>query len=330
MKKVWIQCAVTGDFRGHKTGPFSMTADTFDQCVNNFNRDGVDIQWDIAHSSEQGLGSAPAVGWISKLERRGDTLWGLTEWLPETREAILRKQWKYASPAVRFGAKDPKSGLDIGAKLTSMALVSRGFLKDLPPVQASDDQRGDLVFCSEIPVEDDEAEHELIAMADHEVLLDEAVRVATAPLSLQLDDAEAKLSDAKTAAAVAEARATALEARVHLMTDQAIDARVEEAFNNYRVSRNLSPSAKRIMKITLQQDENLFLSEYPRLPNAPGYITQKLCADPSNVTTLSGLKTIPSLASLVESAKTKNPTLTYDQQFDLALSEHNSMTAMAA
>jgi hypothetical protein len=154
---VWQQLAVAGEFLGHKTGPFKLDAGVFDECVNNFEKDAVEVQWDIGHASEKGDGSAPAVGWISRLERRGNSLWGLTAWLPETRQAILEKRWQYASPAIRFSAKDPKSGRDVGAKLSSMALVSRGFLKDLAPVQANDGASGTLVMGNEIPIADSAA-----------------------------------------------------------------------------------------------------------------------------------------------------------------------------
>ena len=321
MKKIWIQCAVAGEFHGHKSGPFAMTAETFDQCVSNFDRDGVDVQWDIGHASEQGIGSAEAVGWISKLERRGNALFGLTDWLPETREAILKKQWKYASPAIRFGAKDPKTGENIGAKLTSMALVSRGFLKDLPPVTASDDARGNLVFCSESELEDENTEHELVTMAD----LDEAVRVATAPLSLELKNAQVLLADAETAAAVAEARATAFETKLQIMTEQANVALVEERFQLYKESRKLGANAKKSMRLILASDPELFESEYPALKNTPGYLLRKMADDPGNAATLAGEKPIPTLAEMIDDAKAKHPTLDYDKQFDLAWTSHNRL-----
>jgi hypothetical protein len=147
---IWTQLAVSGKFNGHKDGPFALNANVFDQCVRNFDADSVEIQWDISHRSET-EGSAEAVGWISRLERRGDSLWGLTTWLPETRQAIQQKRWQYASPAIRFNSRDPVSGRDVGAKLSSMALVSRGFLKNLAPVTASD-SNGTVVACGEVAV----------------------------------------------------------------------------------------------------------------------------------------------------------------------------------
>ena len=154
-KRVWNQLALAGSFRGHPAGPFAMTADTFKQIEANFVKDGIPIPFDFDHEIEntnnpgRALGQVPAAGWIHSVSARGDKLFGEVEWLPETRSKILSGSYKFISPAIRFGAKDPKSGLDVGAKLSSAAITNKPFLRDLPQIKASDG--GTTTFlCSEI------------------------------------------------------------------------------------------------------------------------------------------------------------------------------------
>lgn len=154
-KRVWNQLALAGSFRGHPAGPFAMTAETFKQIESNFVKDGIPIPFDFDHEIEntnnpgRALGQVPAAGWIHSVSARGDKLFGEVEWLPETRSKILSGSYKFISPAIRFGAKDPKSGLDVGAKLSSAAITNKPFLRDLPQIKASDG--GTTTFlCSEI------------------------------------------------------------------------------------------------------------------------------------------------------------------------------------
>lgn len=133
-----------------------MTEKTFDEIVKNFNHDKIDIPVDFDHSMEQPVanslakstGNAPAAGWISALERRPDGLWGLTEWLPDTRKRILAKEYQFVSPAIRFGSTDPVTGSKVGAKLSSAGITNKPFLRALPPLQANDSSEAFL--CSEI------------------------------------------------------------------------------------------------------------------------------------------------------------------------------------
>ena len=152
---VWNRIGICGDWRGHPAGGFSLSTQTFDEMVSTFNREGVHVRWDVSHQSElpvdkQPIGGVPAVGWVTKLERRGTELWGLSEFLPETRKLIQSGSLKYCSPAIRFDSIDPVSGRSVGAKLSSMALTTSPFLKNLGTVQAGDVATGFL--CSEIEI----------------------------------------------------------------------------------------------------------------------------------------------------------------------------------
>lgn len=156
-KLVWNKLAVPGTFKGHPAGPFAMDGNTFEQIEKNFARDGIKVPFDYEHASEQSVansdakakGDAVAAGWIHEVKAKADGLYGLVEWLPEARAKIKAGEFKYISPAIRFGATDGVTGEKIGAKLTSAALTLKPFLKSLPEVQASD--AGATAFlCSEI------------------------------------------------------------------------------------------------------------------------------------------------------------------------------------
>jgi len=82
---------------------------------------------------------APAVGWITSLQLRGDDLWATVDWVDTNAvEAIRSGRYAYCSPAVVFGAVDPESGEPIGARLTSVALTNRPFLDGMEPLTARD------------------------------------------------------------------------------------------------------------------------------------------------------------------------------------------------
>ena len=145
-KPVWIQLAKPGTFRGHSAGPFELNAQTFDEIVRNFNgSQNHEIPIDFEHASEADatdgtiptLG-APAQGWIREMKVENGNLWGLVYWGDRAREYIRAGQYKYFSPAIRFGSKDRVSGQPIGARMTSGALTNNPFLDGMKPLAAKD------------------------------------------------------------------------------------------------------------------------------------------------------------------------------------------------
>jgi hypothetical protein len=154
VKLVWVQLAEVGSWRGHAAGPFEMTPKTFDEIVSNFNDRGLPVAGDYEHASESDptegsvpTSGAPATGWAHRLMNRGiGGLWGLVEWLDKARQQIKSGEYAFLSPAIRFGAKDPQTGRDIGARLASFGITNSPFLsqigrlhaaRDLPAVTAS-------------------------------------------------------------------------------------------------------------------------------------------------------------------------------------------------
>jgi hypothetical protein len=160
---VWVQVAAEGKYDGYKGGEVSFTFDerVFTQIVDNFHKHpsfkvGADgkgigdvIAWDFHHASEQPandgvipFAGAPAQGWVRDLETRFDDdgnaqLWALTIWLEPARSYILDKRYQWASVSVVFDAVDPKSGDNVGAVLTSIALTNAPFIEGMQPLAAS-------------------------------------------------------------------------------------------------------------------------------------------------------------------------------------------------
>lgn len=146
-KPRWNQIAKVGRFLGHPAGPFELTPAVFDEIIRNFREvDGGKVKIDFEHASEadetQGsipVTGAPAQGRVLDLQNRGEAgLWGLTEFFEPALSYVRQGKYDAFSPAIRFGAKHPETGKPIGARLTSVALVTRPFLRNLQPLAARD------------------------------------------------------------------------------------------------------------------------------------------------------------------------------------------------
>jgi Mu-like prophage I protein len=143
-KRVWIQLADVGVYKGHPMGPFQLTPGMFDTMVANFQRDGIPLPIDAEHASEMPPTSgsipssgAPAMGWIHQLQNRGNGgLWGEVEWLEPARTYIKEGRYKYISPAIKFKSKDRVTGQDTGPRLSSAGMTNTPFLTSLPPLVA--------------------------------------------------------------------------------------------------------------------------------------------------------------------------------------------------
>lgn len=149
-KLIWVQLAEVGAWRGHPAGEFSMTPTTFSQIVRNFETRGLPIPYDFEHASEQPAtsGSIPLVGakapgWVHRLDNRGNGgLWGLTEWFDPARDGIKAGEYGFLSPAIQLRSKDPVTGAQTGAKLTSVAITNQPFLTHLEGLIAASDKAG--------------------------------------------------------------------------------------------------------------------------------------------------------------------------------------------
>jgi phage I-like protein len=145
-RRVWIQLAKPGHYRGHRAGAFTLDTKTFDEIIRNFKASGQGrVQFDFEHASEMHPASgdiattgAPAQGWIYDLARRPDgNLWALTEWLEPARTYIREDKYGSVSPAISFNVKDQVSGENVGARLSSAALTNDPFLTGMQRIAAS-------------------------------------------------------------------------------------------------------------------------------------------------------------------------------------------------
>ena len=144
---VWNQLAKIGQWAGHPSGRFQITAKEIGEIVRNFRAtENRKIPIDFEHASEADptegsipTDGAPAQGWIIDLQDRGDAgLWGLVEWLPKAREYVRSKQYRFFSPAIRFNSRDRVTAANIGARMTSGALTNNPFLDGMAEMAASD------------------------------------------------------------------------------------------------------------------------------------------------------------------------------------------------
>jgi hypothetical protein len=143
----WNQVARVGQFRGHPAGAFELNPAVFDQIVRNYrevDKGAVGIDFEHASEADESSGTipvtgAPLQGRILDLENRGqDGLWGLCEFFEPALTYVREGRYPFFSPAIRFGAKHPETAQPIGARLTSVALVTRPFLRGLQPLAARD------------------------------------------------------------------------------------------------------------------------------------------------------------------------------------------------
>ena len=339
MKKTWNRIAYVGSFDGHPSGSFTLDTQVFKSIVDTFKRQGIPIPADYNHEIESraaGGGSKIASGWVHDLEQRADGLYAEIEWTNSARQKIQNKEYAYLSPAVVFDGKDPVSGARIPARLSSIGLTNSPFLKKLKPVLAGEEHTA--ILCSEISaaelaeLADDEGD--TLTLAEHELQLSEAVATAVAtatePLALKLSETNATLANIEAAAAESKATQIELENRLRALDDAADSARVAEAFDTYKETKNLSDTDRVVMPIVLKSDPKLFDRQYPKLAANRRFLLRKMSQDTSGAPTLGTLRVVPHLKDLLGAAQEKYPKLTYDQQFDLAMNEHATLMSEAS
>ena len=284
---VWVQLAVTGEWKGHSSGPFEMTVETFDEVCRNFNARGLPLAFDYEHASEADVTSgtiptsgAPACGWIHDLVNRGpDGLWGLVEWLDDARDAIRAGKYAYVSPALRLGGKDPVTGQPSGARITSAALTNQPFLSQLPALIAASD-KAPTIAARKATV--------MACLSSHAECSDRRctdLHAAATALCLSLDDqdGDADVTMRLTMAEGEAAKATLLLAErdqtiesqkaelVELRADKTrrdeaeLLAEVDAAWRTHKDKRKLSDADKPLMLRLARADRSAFRSMYPHV-----------------------------------------------------------------
>jgi hypothetical protein len=159
-----IPIAITGVWKGAET-EFSIGLDDLEEIRENFaNKPTGEINVDYEHASEVPFGTGGPVlsaGRIVKLDvpeafKNGNRelgvgsrenpdsqlptpnsrfiLWGWYEPTDRARQLIANHEYRYISPAIRWGTKDKVTGKTQGTTLTSVALVNKPFLEELPQI----------------------------------------------------------------------------------------------------------------------------------------------------------------------------------------------------
>lgn len=101
----WIKVTPRGKFTARDGRVFDADPELL---AARFNEDKVDLPVDIDHATVKKAmfgESAPAVGWISKLEARTDGLYGKVEWLDEGLKVLAARTHRYVSPTLKHDDK---------------------------------------------------------------------------------------------------------------------------------------------------------------------------------------------------------------------------------
>jgi hypothetical protein len=168
-----IPIAVTGTWEGAEK-KFSIELDDLEEIRKNFAAKPTgEINVDYEHASEVPFGTGGPVlsaGRITKLDepevyKNGNGELGIVNrekpnsqlptpnsrfilrgWYEPTERArtlISNREYRYISPAIRWGAKDKVTGKVVGTVLTSVALVNKPFLEELPEIHLYEMGAGD-------------------------------------------------------------------------------------------------------------------------------------------------------------------------------------------
>lgn len=284
----WNQIAHHGEFKGHAAGPFRMGDDTFDEIIENFratkNRR---IPVDFEHASEVAASEgsiphtgAPAQGWVTQLEKRGNQLWGLFSWLEPARTYVREGRYPFLSPAIRFRSRDRVTGEPTGARLTSVGLVTQPFLDGMQPLAAKH---------HEADLDDEEAEPAPLAARDtHDGAEGQGEMDAVKMKEIEERNRaiEAKNDELSLKLSAAEARAKQSEADVKALLDwkakrEEDDLRtlVDEAFESYRESKGLEDKHKESMLRVARADLAAFTDLYPKLAPTQRHLLRNFTGD---------------------------------------------------
>lgn len=117
-------------------GPMVITFSDIEQFVQNFDagiRKGVFIT-----AGHEGYQELPAVAWITKVEARGDGLWGFVEWNESGKALLADKAFKYFSPEFYPVYEDPETHEITKNVLSGGALTKSPYFKELEAVVFSE------------------------------------------------------------------------------------------------------------------------------------------------------------------------------------------------
>jgi phage I-like protein/cation transport regulator ChaB len=115
-------------------GELNITSEVMDDFIRNFNENvrGINLAIDIEHGETNN--KTAAAGWIKKLIKKGNKLFGEIEWTELGKENIDKKIFKYFSPEFKFNYIDNETGKKHKNVLFGGALTNRPFIKKMQSV----------------------------------------------------------------------------------------------------------------------------------------------------------------------------------------------------
>ena len=119
-----LKIAVTGEWKGHSNGAFSLSLEDLQQIKTNFDNAKVDGVIDLDHATVF----------------KGDELWAKIEWLETGLELIKSRKYKYISPVFLPNTIEQVTATNIGWTLHSAALTNRPFMEELGEIKVNNKQ----------------------------------------------------------------------------------------------------------------------------------------------------------------------------------------------
>lgn len=142
----WLQIMKTGEFDHQQFGKLKITPQDLHQFKENFDNKvrGVDLAVDVSHEPDKG-----AVAWFKELKVDGDKLMAKVQWTEEGEQLIKSGKYRYFSPEFMFTYKDANTGKQFKDVLFGGAITNRPFLKNMDPIELSEDDSYGTVWLSE-------------------------------------------------------------------------------------------------------------------------------------------------------------------------------------
>ncbi|MEI7510613.1 MAG: phage protease [Candidatus Peregrinibacteria bacterium] len=132
----WTEIIRVGDW-SESYKQFLVTKMHLDDFVKNFKKNVLrqsinELQLNYGHERCE-----EAAGWITELEIREDSLWGLVNWTPKARESIRDGEWRYISAEISWVWEDDETKKQYNNVLTGAALTNIPFVSGMKAVEAS-------------------------------------------------------------------------------------------------------------------------------------------------------------------------------------------------
>lgn len=168
---------------------------------------------DIEHATIRKTGKeAGAIGWGTKLIIQDGMLWAKPKWnSQEDEELVTSKKFRFTSPVIQFNHDDFKTGLNVGARLHSLAITNQPISPGARPMMAASEFLGKETTMKMIKVTIGESEYEVPEAVA------EALKAKPAPdtdVAKALEASEAKAKDLREKLVLSESKNPAADAVV--------------------------------------------------------------------------------------------------------------------